>query len=93
MPETIQNGMRLLFYSNFFRRAITCSLGSVYIFFETPGDKVKKFTSNMGNTCVLCPVAFGGTNRYYLGVGYFFISYHLVQDNGIRKKISEMDVS
>ena len=59
--------------------------------FETE-DKIMKFTSNVGNNCVPYAVGYGTNNIYYLSECQF-IPYNSIQDNDIRKKISEMDES
>ena len=44
---------------------------------------------------MVCPyaVAYGDENIYYMGDMGLYIPYISIQDNDIRKKISEMDVS
>ena len=66
-------------------------VGNIGVYsFETE-DKIIKFTSNVGNNCVPYPVAYGEKNIYYMNDMCQFIPYISIQDNDIRKKISEMD--
>ena len=62
------------------------------MFFETE-DKIIKFTSNVGNNCVPYAVSYGEKNIYYMGDMYQFIPYDSIQDNDIRREISNMDES
>ena len=60
--------------------------------FETE-DNIIKFTSNVGNNCVPYAVSYGEKNIYYMNDTCQFIPYDSIQDNDIRKKISNMDES
>ena len=67
-------------------------IGTCAYIFQTE-DKIIKYTSNVGNDQVPYPVSYGEKNLYYMIDRYQLIPYDSIQDDDIRKKISEKDVS
>ena len=68
-------------------------IGSDGVYSFKTEDKIIKFTSNVGNSCVPYAVGYGEKNIYYMSDKCQFIPYDSIPDNDIQKKIAYMDES